>query len=393
MSSSTTGRNVETQSPDIDLPAIAPGTTVAVTGATGFIGGRLVERLAQAGGEVTCLVRGPEAGTRVHRAGAHVRMLDLADAEAVREALRGIEIVFHLAYDWGDTAWNHKALHALIEACRANGCRRLVHISSFVVYDIPDAGEVTEDTPKTKETAGYAHTKLELEAELLKAVRENGVPGTILQPTIVYGPFSRPWTMDPVDMLRYGTVVLPGSGEGLCNAVYVDDVVSAMILAALRPEAIGQRYLVSGPTPITWGQFYEGMARAAGVKGPQYQPPEAIVRANSKAGKLLRLAADPEYVIRRVANIGPARKLVTKFLRALPNGVRRIADDRLFSPTTRRPGYTHMPNLGRLGFLQGRSTIASAKARTELGYAPAFDFDKGLVPTAHYLAKNYPKSP
>ena len=161
-----------TQSPDIDLPAIAPGTTVAVTGATGFIGSRLVERLAQEGSEITCLIRGPEAGTRLHRAGARMRKLDLADVEAVRAALHGIDVVFHLAYDWGDVDWNYKALRALIEACRSNGCRRLVHVSSFVVYEIPNEGEVSEESPKTTAAGGYAHTKLVLEAELLKAVRE-----------------------------------------------------------------------------------------------------------------------------------------------------------------------------------------------------------------------------
>ena len=381
-----------TKSLDAGLPAIAPGTTVAVTGGTGFIGGRLVERLAQGRNEITCLIRGSEAGTRLHRAGARIRTLDLADVEAVRAALQGIDVVFHLAYDWDDADWNHKALRALIEACRSNGCRRLVHVSSFVVYEIPNEGEASEESPETTAAGGYAHTKLELEAELLKAVRDKGVPGTIVQPTIVYGPFSRPWSMDPADMLRHGTVVLPGGGEGICNAVYVDDVVSAMILAAVRPEAIGQRYLISGPAPITWREFYEGMASAVGVNGPQYQPASVIARANSRAGKLRRLVADPEHVIRRVVSIGPFRKVVTRLLRVLPNGVRRSAHDRLFGPTTRRRGYVHVPNLGHLSFLQGRATISSAKAREELGYAPAFSFDKGIVPTARYLKDVYLKS-
>lgn len=381
-----------TESLDAGLPAIAPGTTVAITGATGFIGGRLVERLAQGGSEITCLIRGPEAGTRLHRAGARIRALNLADVEAVRAALHGIDVVFHLAYDRADVEWNYKALRALMEVCRSNGCRRLVHVSSFVVYEIPNEGEVSEESPKTTATGGYAHVKFELEAELLKAVREKDVPGTIVQPTIVYGPFSRPWTIDPADMLRHGTVVLPDGGEGICNAVYVDDVVSAMILAAVRPEAIGQRYLISGPAPITWKQFYEGMASAVGANGPQYRPAEAIARANSKAGKLLRLVADPEHVIRRVASVGPCRKMVMMLLRLLPNDVRQSVHDRLFAPTTRRRGHVHMPNSGHLSFLQSRATINSVKAREGLGYAPAFSFDKGIMPTARYLEHIYLKS-
>jgi hypothetical protein len=264
-----------------------------------------------------------------------------------------------------------------------------VHVSSFVVYQIPVEGEVAEESPQETSSAGYAYTKRKLEDELLRAAGEDALPMTILQPTIVYGPFSRSWTIDPADMLRYGTVILPDRGEGICNAVYVDDVVSAMILAALHPRAAGQRFLISGPKPITWGLFYEAMARAAGTKGPQYRPAEAIAREGGKVRKLLRLAADPERVIRRVAQIGPCRKLVQAGLGTLPRGFRERAESRLFSPVARRRGYAHVPNLGHLQFLQSRATIGSHKARCELGYAPQFDFTAGMVPTARYLREIY----
>lgn len=370
-------------------PHVLPGTTVVVTGGTGFIGGRLVERLAEDGAEITCLVRGNDAGMRLHRAGAHIRKVDITDAAAVLKALRGVDLVFHLAYDWGSTAWNFKALRSLIEGCRANGCKRLVHVSSFVVYDLPDHGEVTEDTPDTLAGEGYAHTKLALETELLVAVRETGVPAAIVQPTIVYGPYSRPWTLDPADMLRFGTVVLPEASEGICNAVYVDDVVSGMILAATRPEAVGQRYLLSGPEPISWKEFYEGIARAIGVKGPRYQSASDILRANVGHRKLLRVASDPRTVMRKVAGIGPVRKMVSKGLRVLPSRARSIAWDTLYGPANRQHGRVHIPNPGHLQFLQSRSIIRSAKARQELGYAPAESFENGMRPTGQYLKQVY----
>lgn len=372
-----------------DLPAIAPGTTVAVTGATGFIGGRLVELLAQGGAEVTCLTRGL-ANTRLHRAGARIRALDLADPAAVTAALEGIELVFHLAYDWASTEWNSGAMRALIAGCRENGCRRLVHISSFVVYESPDEGQVTEDAPPVKASEGYPNTKLALETLLLEAVREQGLPAVILQPTIVYGPFSQPWTMDSADTLRYGTVVLPGQGEGVCDAVYVDDVVSAMILAAEKPGAVGQRYLISGPSPITWRDFYEGMAQAADAKGPQYWPLEAIARVNARP-KLVRLLADPERIVRKAAGIGPARKLAEAGLRVLPRRLGSKVRTRLFGPAMQRPGFVHVPDPGLLRLLQSRAPISSAKARRELGYAPSFSFEQGMVPTARFLREHYPK--
>ena len=108
-------------------------------------------------------------------------------------------------------------------------------------------------------------------------------------------------------MLINGTVILPDEGEGICNAVYVDDVVDAMILAAKNPAAVGQRFLISGD-PITWAQFYEALAKAAGARPPKYLPAEAIIRENSRARRFLRLIATPSLVARGVARRRPGRK-------------------------------------------------------------------------------------
>jgi nucleoside-diphosphate-sugar epimerase len=235
---------------DAGTHVVEPGTIVAVTGATGFIGGRLVERLVEQGAAVTCLLRG-DPSPRLQRLGAKLCKIDIANEDAVRTGLKGIDWVFHCAYDSDNAEWNFKALRALIASCRENAWRRFVHVSSFVVYDLPPEGELTEETIGTTARSRYAHIKRELETELLNAVRRDGLPATIVQPTIVYGPFSRPWTIDPADMLINGTVVLPDQREGICNAVYVDDVVDAMILAAKNPAAVGQRFLVSGELNFT----------------------------------------------------------------------------------------------------------------------------------------------
>ena len=104
-----------------------------------------------------------------------------------------------------------------------------MHVSSYVVYQIPESGEVTEDTRASTAESGYAHTKCMLENDVLRAVREQSLAAVIIQPTLIYGPGSRPFTHDPADMLWFGTVLLPDKGEGLCNAVYVDDVVSVQL--------------------------------------------------------------------------------------------------------------------------------------------------------------------
>jgi nucleoside-diphosphate-sugar epimerase len=364
------------------------GRSVAVTGATGFIGGRLVEMLAERGANVTCLIRGNQADMRLHCAGAHIRKLDLTDEVALRAVLRGIDVVFHLAYDGADAAWNHRALSSLIEVCSTTGCR-LVHASSFAVYGLPQEGMLTEDSPATSATEGYPHIKCELEALLLGAVRDRNLLGTIVQPTIVYGPFSRIWTIDPADRLRYGTAVLPDSGEGMCNAVYVDDVAGAMLLAATNPGAVGQRYLISGAAPVTWRAFYEGIARAIDARGPECWPEARITREGSAARRLIHVLAHPTHVVRKIARSGPGRRLTGISLRLLPPRLQRRAQEWVALPVSRWRGRTHLPAPGHCEFLQSRMVVSSAKAHEQLGYVAAFGFEEGMVPTAAFLERMY----
>lgn len=368
---------------------VEPGTMVAVTGATGFIGGRLVERLMEEGAKVTCLLRG-KPSARLKQTGATFQTLDLADEQALLDATRGMQWVFHLAYDWNDEEWNSKALRALMRASLSNSWQRLVHTSTFVVYDIPPSGELTEETIGTTANGGYGFMKREMDKELLKAVEERGVPATIVQPTIVYGPYSAPWTNDPAEMLLNGTVVLPERGEGICNAVYVDDVVNGMILAAKNPAAIGQRYLISGD-PVTWGQFYEAIADAAGAQPPVYMPLDAIKQENKRIRRLVRQAKSPRLLAREIAQQRLLDKLIRKGTNFLPWRIRQPVNEQLFGSPNRQRGYVHMPDEGRVGFLEGRSTIVCGKARRELGYVPQFNLAAGMASTTDYLRNVFRK--
>lgn len=98
-------------------------------------------------------------------------------------------------------------------------------------------------------------------------MRKNGLQATIVQPAIVYGPYGEVWTERPVQMLLQGILVLPTPGDGICNAVYVDDVVHALILAAQADEAVGETMLISGSEHPTWADFYRAYERALGLEG------------------------------------------------------------------------------------------------------------------------------
>lgn len=370
-------------------PAVTPGTRVVVTGATGFIGGRLVERLVEQEAKVCCLVRNPASAVRLARLPVEFRHAELTDAAGVDEALRDAGLVFHCAYDWGDAAANRSALGHLIDGCIAHGVQRLVHVSTFSVYDPYPDGDLNEDTPDGDRSLEYTRTKLELEKDLLDAVRERGLRGTILQPTIVYGPFSKPWTINPAEQLMLDTLVLPDRGEGLCNALFVDDLVDALLLAATRPAAVGERFIVSGPDAVTWSEFYEAFARAVGAKGPEYWPRDVIEKRKSGLQNKIRVAVtDPKKIVRIARRVPGLRQALDLSWRTLPGGLRAAVENR-FNPKSRPIGQLHVPDLKQLRFLAARPVVGSGKARRLIGYHPRFDFKSGMAPTAHYLQWAY----
>lgn len=373
-----------------EAPRVAPGTRVLVTGATGFIGGRLVERLLEQGAEVRCVVRGLASAVRLARLPVEIVKADLADAKAMDAAVKGTDLVFHCVYDPRSETQNIAALKNLIDASLLHRPQRLVFTSTFSVYEPFPNGPVTEDTPDGDTSWVYTRTKLALERMLLQAVRDKGLPGTILQPSIVYGPFSRPWTIAPAEMLLYGKVVLPDRGEGLCNALYIDDLVDAMLLSAQRPEAVGERFIISGPEAVGWGRFFEDFARALGTAPPEYRPAAQISKENSGVLRDIKMVAqNPKRIIQIAVRVPQIRSLLQRGLDSLPKPAYELISGLYFGDGKRPTGMVHIPDPQLLRLYAGQATVTSDKARRLLGYAPSFDFDRGMAATASYLQWAY----
>jgi len=373
-------------------PAIGPGTVVAITGATGFIGGRLAERLAtERGATVRCLVRGMAGAARLARLPVELIPVDLADADAVGAAVAGAEYVFHCAYDVRSQKQNMAGTANLVAACGpGSGVRRLVHLSTFSVYEPFADGELSEETADGDRAWQYARTKLDLEQMVLGAARASTCPGTVLQPSIVYGPFGKPWTNAPAEMLLYGTVVLPERGEGLCNGLYVDDLVDAMLLAATREEAIGERFVISGPEPARWDRFFGRIADALGVAPPVLWPAERIKAAQGGIVRDLRMVLnDPKKIIQLVVRWNPARRFLQAGLDGMPRALQELVTKYYFDRPSRPIGQVHVPDRQLLSLYSAKPVARIDKARRLLGYEPRFHFDDGMAVTVAYLKWAY----
>jgi nucleoside-diphosphate-sugar epimerase len=210
------------------------GSRVLVTGATGFIGGRLVERLVrEEGARVRALVRTFANAPRIARFPIEMIPGDLVSQDALDRAMDGCDVVFHCAYGAQGTDAERRVVNVqgterVLATALAHKCRRLVHVSTMSVYGDPQSGDIDETAPRRYTGSAYGDSKIDAENAAL-AYCDKGLSVAVVQPTIVYGPFGLTWTIKPLQQLQTGRVIVINGGSGICNPVYIDDVVSAMI--------------------------------------------------------------------------------------------------------------------------------------------------------------------
>ncbi|NOE20681.1 NAD-dependent epimerase/dehydratase family protein [Ruegeria atlantica] len=339
------------------------GQRVVVTGATGFIGRRLIDALLKLGCDVTALLRTRHGAAALEQAGAKALVCPLHPGPALTQALDGAAALFHLAYDFrAPGADNLAAFDALAKAAEDGSCNRIVHLSSAVVYDSWPNGPITERNPITPEDVqSYRGAKIAMEQRLLQGKCD----AAILQPTIVYGPGSALWTNGPLAMMRRGGIILPDP-PGQCPAVHVDDVVQAALRAASSPRIGVERYLISGPDMLGWKTFFEGYARLAGCGEVRIDPaanPAPPPSPNGNAPSGPSLAGQLSAHLRRL--VGRRR------VEAAANWARSV-QARLAKP---RPV---MPDMAGRRLFAGQPEVSTRYAQDQIGYVPRVSFDEWI---------------
>lgn len=246
---------------------------VLVTGATGFVGGRLAECLAQdQHNRVSGTGRSAEAGVALQRTGVAFHQAEMLDFSAMRALVEGKDIVYHVAAWLGprhggkDMAWtlNVFATIQLLQMAAAAGVRRFVYVSSIAAYGPIGLDIVTEAHPvDVRQGAVYGRTKAEAELQARQTARELGIELVIVRPGMIYGPGSRPWTLRMTELVQKRVPVIFGKGDGHAYPVYIDNLVEALILAGRQPAAAGEDFNIVD-APVTWREWFGAYGRLAG---------------------------------------------------------------------------------------------------------------------------------
>ncbi|WP_435358501.1 NAD-dependent epimerase/dehydratase family protein [Haloarchaeobius sp. DFWS5] len=244
-----------------------------LTGATGFVGGRLARRLLDDGHEVVALVRNPEDAVDLAELGGDIYGGDITDKDSMRAAMTDADCVFHLAawYRVGvddpstAEAVNVEGTRNVLELADELGVGRVVYTSTLAVNSDTKGVVVGEDYRFDGDHLSiYDETKWRAHYEVAEPMAEAGLPLVTVMPGVIYGPGDTSQMRDLwVDWLRGDLPVIPRQ-TAYCWA-HVEDVVEAHVLA-MEEGTVGEEYIVAGE-PYT-------LVEASDIVGKK--PPRAI---------------------------------------------------------------------------------------------------------------------
>lgn len=319
---------------------------ILITGATGFVGGHLVEACQRKGWHVTALAR-PSSDTKaLEAAGVAVVRCEPTDGAALRNAIAEIDVIANCAAkigDWGPHEDYIKAnvdnLRVLLDACKGQALARFIHLSSLGVYAAKHHHGTDETTPAaTSHRDGYSHSKALAEKLVLQYERDFGLPAVVLRPGFIYGPRDSNVMPRIIDTLRRRAARYPGAkGTRALNTIFVRNLIDAIFLAIMNDQAVGQIYNLTDGEFVSKRRFIEKIADAMGLPYPTLTPPYWF------AWMVTWLADKRAHLIK--ANDAPAF------------------------------------NFTRLKFMGLNLDFSIEKAKRELGYRPRYSFDEAMSET------------
>jgi predicted dehydrogenase/nucleoside-diphosphate-sugar epimerase len=337
-----------------------------VTGATGFIGGRIVEALYMSQDrKVRASARQWSTAARLGRFPVDIVSLDLLDRKTIEEALDGVTEVIHCAKGSQEVTVN--GTRNLIDLAFQRGVHRFVHLSTADVYGDAE-GSVQEEMPFHYTGTEYNQSKIDAE-KICWEYADKGLPLVILRPSIVYGPFSKNWS------IRYASMFLAGKGaiyekigEGKCNLIYIDDLVNAILLSLNNEKVIGNAFNICGPEVVSWNEYFKRFNEMMGLA-------ELPVISHTSAS-IKTFTLQPVRIFGNIVRnyfMGPVKKVAETFEIA-KNMMKQTESTLKMTPSTEE-----------LKLINRDVIFSCEKAKNLLGFTPSVSLSEGLESTVEWL--------
>jgi nucleoside-diphosphate-sugar epimerase len=358
--------------------------TVGVLGASGLVGSRLVEtfhlgRIA----EVIPIVRSTNSLARLARFDLQWRVADAVDFPRLVDAFRGCDVVVHAVHGPNDLIV--EAPRIAYRAAQKAGVRRIIYLSTIAVHgQNPDPGTDEASPLHTRHAYAYNNAKVRAEYEFRRFWRKREVELVVLRPGIVFGPRDR-WISNIARTIidRSAYIV---SGPGVCNTIYVDNLVHAIRLA-LTAAVDGETFIIVDRETVTWRDLYLHVSR--------------VLRSDRELPEIKEPVVFQEHVrfLDRLKEFRTARAAVPIIPRAwklwlrdtmdtantIKSAVREAQRRRGVNPWQLPAPATPRVSMETYLLYQCRHKFSYARARNLMGYEPPYSVDEGLQRTLAWL--------
>lgn len=345
---------------------------IAILGASGFIGNRTVEMFQRDGGvHVRPVVQRPSRAALPRRFDLPVRVADALDTESLTSAFEGCDSVIMAIAGPPETIV--RSVEPVYRAAMKSNVRRLIYLSSASVHGQAPASDVNETTPLSRrQPLAYNKAKVVAEQKLEQLRKVGLVEVVILRPGIVFGPRSQ-WTGGVADEILNGTAYLTEGGWGVCNSIYVDNLVHAIKLALVAPNADGKAFLLGDAETVTWRDLYLPICEALGYDLGDLPTPKMADVMDERPSIAQRLRATNLFRSLRWLVPRPARAAVKAALREMRQPLR--TESQTSYPVTLERALLHTSSC----------RPPYARAQRELDYCPPITFEEGCRRSVEWL--------
>jgi nucleoside-diphosphate-sugar epimerase len=265
------------------------------------------------------------------------------------------------------------------------GVRRLIVLSSASIYNQNPTSGTTEESPLPEKPATPYNANKIASDKIFRQLRSNGKTEIIfLMPGIVYGPRSQ-WIARVTNQIMEGTAYLIRGGEGICNAVYVDNLVEAVRLSLTAPGVDTESFFVSDSETVTWADFYRPVLSAFGATFEDVHfindPPVFNVSVRERMRQRVQEVAETRTILRVKPFVPPQLKKIYKTALHLALPSNDVVPDSWAPPEQKRPNVTLEMSL----LQQCAYKLPNAKAERVLRYYPTVSFAEGISKSVKWL--------
>ncbi|MBV8882589.1 MAG: NAD(P)-dependent oxidoreductase [Chroococcidiopsidaceae cyanobacterium CP_BM_RX_35] len=354
---------------------------IGILGASGFIGNRAVEMLQLEGDiEVYPIVRSTTSLNSLTHSELDCRIANALDQHALQIAFKGCDIVIHAVL--GSPGLIRGTVIPTYKAAQKAGVRRLIYLSSMCVHGQAPAPGTTEDSVLNNcQAFPYNTAKIYAEQKLLQLRAKGSVEVVIFRPGIVFGPRSR-WVIELTEQLLKGTAYLINEGKGICNTVYVDNLVHAISLAMTADDADGQAFFVGDRELVTWWDFYRQFAEALGIAPTQIHHVAVPTFTRTWREDILGLVWNSEILQKTLTLLSSEFKQKVK--KVIP-----LWENPSVPPSETSPSKPQLRVTQEMTLLQqSQYRLPLEKAKKLLGYEPVISFHEACHRSIDCLAFN-----